>query len=122
LERLTGVIRRVVFDYTLFWNASDLKKKLGEFEMYYYNHRVLSSLGGHTPGDFTQLSKNTKSQPYNCLPFGEDFSSFRLRPKLKFELNNFCIFLNQLTISPQTPEQRGLDAFNEFHKRNKNKP
>ena len=33
VERLTGTIRREYLDHTLFWNASDLERKLGEFRI-----------------------------------------------------------------------------------------
>jgi len=71
VERLIGTIRREVLDHTLFWNASDLEKKLGEFEKYYNHHRAHSSLGGQTPSDFTQLptKKTTNLQKYNWLTF-----------------------------------------------------
>jgi putative transposase len=51
VERLIGTIRREYLDHTLFWNASDLKRKLGEFQQYYNSHRVHTALDGRTPSD-----------------------------------------------------------------------
>jgi len=51
VERLIGTIRREYLDNTLFWNASDLKKKLEEFQQYYNSHRVHTALEGNTPSE-----------------------------------------------------------------------
>jgi len=51
VERLTGTIRREFLDHTLFWNATDLERKLVDFQAYYNQHRTHSSLGGDTPAD-----------------------------------------------------------------------
>jgi transposase InsO family protein len=40
VERLIGTTRREFLDHTLFWNARDLERKLGEFKEYYNEHRV----------------------------------------------------------------------------------
>ena len=49
IERLVGSIRRKYLDQTLFWNATDLERKLSDFESYYNLHRTHSSLSGDTP-------------------------------------------------------------------------
>ena len=49
VERLIGTTRREFLDYTLFWNAGDLERKLKEFGEYYNRHRAHESLGGCTP-------------------------------------------------------------------------
>ncbi len=49
IERLIGTVRREYFDRVLFWNASDLERKLTEFRNYYNGHRVHASLDGKTP-------------------------------------------------------------------------
>jgi transposase InsO family protein len=49
VERLIGTIRREFLDHTLFWNATDLERKLETFRQYYNTHRVHSSLDGGTP-------------------------------------------------------------------------
>jgi len=49
IERLIGTIRREYLDLVLFWNASDLERKLDEFKGYYNGHRVHGSLDGQTP-------------------------------------------------------------------------
>jgi putative transposase len=51
IERLIGTTRREFLDHTLFWNARDLERKLGEFREYYNRHRVHASLGGRSPAD-----------------------------------------------------------------------
>jgi transposase InsO family protein len=52
VERLIGTIRREFLDHVLFWNARDLERKLGEFQIYYNAARSHASLGGHTPLTF----------------------------------------------------------------------
>jgi hypothetical protein len=52
IERVIGTIRREFLNHTLFWNAADLGRKLADFQTYYNNHRVHSSLGGDTPAEF----------------------------------------------------------------------
>ena len=49
VERLIGTIRREYSDRMLFWNAVDLKRKLGEFKDYYNADRVHRALAGSTP-------------------------------------------------------------------------
>ncbi|MDP3938988.1 MAG: integrase core domain-containing protein [Deltaproteobacteria bacterium] len=51
VERLVGTTRREFLDQTLFWNAKDLERKLGEFKEYYNEHRAHASLGGGTPAE-----------------------------------------------------------------------
>jgi len=51
MERLIGTIRREFPDQTLFWNATDLERKLSDFQNYYNLHRTHSSLGGNTPAE-----------------------------------------------------------------------
>ena len=49
VERLIWTTRREFLDHTLFWNARDLERKLGEFKEYYNEHRDHASLRGRTP-------------------------------------------------------------------------
>jgi len=49
VERLIGTIRREYLDRMFFWNAVDLKRKLGEFKDYYNADRVHRGLAGSTP-------------------------------------------------------------------------
>ncbi len=49
IERLIGTVRREYLDHVLFWNASDLERKLNAFKDYYNGYRVHSSLQGITP-------------------------------------------------------------------------
>ena len=51
IERLIGTIRREYLDKTLFWNASDLERKLEEFRQYYNAHRAHTSLKGDIPSE-----------------------------------------------------------------------
>ena len=49
VERLIGTIRREYLDQKIFWNASDLERKLEEFRQYYNAHRAHTSLKGDAP-------------------------------------------------------------------------
>lgn len=51
VERLIGTVRHELLDHVLFWNATDLERKLLEFQTYYNRVRVHASLGGETPAD-----------------------------------------------------------------------
>ena len=50
IERLILTSRFEFLDHILFWNASDLKKKLGEFQNYYNQQRIHFAHKGKTPG------------------------------------------------------------------------
>ncbi len=59
IERLIGTICREFLDQTLFWNATDLSRKLSDFQCYYNFHRTHSSLGGDTPAEVAgEMSKS----------------------------------------------------------------
>jgi transposase InsO family protein len=49
IERLIGTVRREYLDHVLFWNASDLERKLNAFRGYYNGYRVHAALAGKTP-------------------------------------------------------------------------
>jgi transposase InsO family protein len=49
IERLIGTIRRENLDHLLFWNESDLERKLEAFKAYYNGFRLHQSLNSHTP-------------------------------------------------------------------------
>ena len=49
IERLIGTIRREYLDHMLFWNASDLERKLEAFKAYYNGYRIHQSLPQQTP-------------------------------------------------------------------------
>jgi hypothetical protein len=51
VERLIGAIRCEYLDQVLFWNASDLERKLEAFRQYYNAHRVHTSLDGDAPSE-----------------------------------------------------------------------
>ncbi|MGB0127067.1 MAG: integrase core domain-containing protein [Rhodocyclaceae bacterium] len=49
IERLIGTIRHEVLDQAFFWNATDLTRKLVQFQNYYNSSRVHRSLAGTPP-------------------------------------------------------------------------
>ena len=49
VERLIGSLGRELFDQVLFWTSSDLKRKLTDYQNYYNEHHVHTSLHGVTP-------------------------------------------------------------------------
>jgi len=53
VERLIGTIRREFLDQTLFWNASDLDRKLEDFRQYYNSHRVHTAFVDSTPKEMS---------------------------------------------------------------------
>jgi len=62
VERLIGSIRRELLNHTLFWNAADLEQKLADFQSYFNEYRVHSSLGGHTPAEVSGDSVNQQAR------------------------------------------------------------
>ena len=52
VERLIGTTRREYLDQVLFWNARDLERKLGDFQVYYNEVRSHASVKGHMPLPF----------------------------------------------------------------------
>ena len=55
VERLIGTVRREYLDRTLFWNQSDLERKLENYKAYYNQHRCHSGLAGATPAQRSGL-------------------------------------------------------------------
>ena len=49
VERLIGTLRREHLDRTLFWNRSDLERKLDDYKTYYNQYRCHTGLAGATP-------------------------------------------------------------------------
>ena len=49
VERLIGTVRREYRDQVLFWNETDLERKLDDFKIYYNEKRIHTSLEGQTP-------------------------------------------------------------------------
>jgi transposase InsO family protein len=49
IERLIGTIRREYLDHMLFWNESDLERKLEAFKAYYNGFRLHQSLNQQPP-------------------------------------------------------------------------
>jgi transposase InsO family protein len=58
IERLIGSLRRELLDQVLFWNATDLERKLTDYQNYYNEHRVHSSLNGCTPANMGNKNIN----------------------------------------------------------------
>ena len=54
IEWLIGTIRRDYLDHVPFWNSLDLERKLGEFKVYYNNHRTHAALSELSPAKFGQ--------------------------------------------------------------------
>ena len=46
VERLIGTLRRECLDRMLFWSATDLERKLSDFQAFYNAHRAHASLDG----------------------------------------------------------------------------
>ena len=60
IERLIRTIRNELLDQILFWNATDLKRKLERFSKYYNENRSHYSLDAMTPKQKTEaLSQKT---------------------------------------------------------------
>ncbi len=70
VERLIGTLRREYLDHVLFWNALDLERKLAEFQVYFNQSRVHSSLDGDTPAEVSGDSVTSRA----------DLQSFRWQP------------------------------------------
>jgi transposase InsO family protein len=54
VEQLIGTIRREHPDQVIFWNTSDLKRKLETFRQYYSTQRVHTSLSADVPSEFSR--------------------------------------------------------------------
>jgi hypothetical protein len=63
VERLIGITRREFLDHTLFWNARDLNRKLGEFKEYYKGNRAHTALVGDTPAEASGETVMKRSNP-----------------------------------------------------------
>jgi hypothetical protein len=53
VERLIATVRREYLDQILFWNRSDLERKLENYKTYYNQDRCHSGLAGATPAERT---------------------------------------------------------------------
>ncbi|MHB8744302.1 MAG: integrase core domain-containing protein [Sulfuricaulis sp.] len=62
VERLIGTIRREYLDQVLFWNPSDLERKLNEFKEYFNGYRVYTALYGKTPEQVNDDTRFTRAQ------------------------------------------------------------
>ena len=74
VERLIGTIRREFLDHVLFWNSTDLERKLEEFLQYYNDHRVHASLNGNTPTESSEhiVHKQAKLQEFRWKTYCRD--------------------------------------------------
>ncbi len=65
MKRLIGSIRAEFLDLTLFWNAADLERKLADFQSYFNDYRVHSSLGRRTPAQLSGDSVSSRADLCN---------------------------------------------------------
>jgi putative transposase len=49
MHRLIGSVRRELLDQAFFWTATDLEKKLRDYQDYYNKHRCHAGRDGRTP-------------------------------------------------------------------------
>jgi len=63
IERLIGTIRREYLDRLLFWNESDLERKLDAFKEYYNGSRIHQSLNQQTPKEAAGKDPPPKANP-----------------------------------------------------------
>jgi putative transposase len=84
VERLIGTVRREFLDQTLFWNASDLERKLVDFRQYYNTHRSHTALDGTTPVEVSGRSR------------------IRLADLSLFQWESHCRGLYQLPVAAKT--------------------
>ncbi len=63
IERLIGTIRREYLDHVLFWNESDLERKLDAFKEYYNGSRIHQSLKQHTPEEVAGKAPPRSADP-----------------------------------------------------------
>ncbi len=54
VERPIGTVRREFLDQILFWNATDLQRKLDSFRDYYNRQRVHKSRDGRPPAEIAK--------------------------------------------------------------------
>jgi hypothetical protein len=66
VERLIASIRSKFLDHTLFCNALDLERKLANFQLYFNEYRVHSSLLGKTPAEVSKESITRRADPHRC--------------------------------------------------------
>ncbi len=66
IERLIGTIRREYLDRRLFWNESDLERKLEAFKEYYNDSRIHQGLNQQTPEEAAGKEPPPKA---NSKPF-----------------------------------------------------
>ena len=63
IERLIGTIRREYLDHLLFWNDSDLERKLNAFKEYYNGSRIHQSLNQQTPAEMAGKAPPLPADP-----------------------------------------------------------
>jgi putative transposase len=63
IERLIGTIRREYLDHLLFWNESDLERKLDAFKEYYNDSRIHQSLKQQTPAEMAGKAPPLPADP-----------------------------------------------------------
>ena len=63
IERLIGTIRREYLDHLLFWNESDLERKLDTFKDYYNGSRIHQGLNLQTPEEVAGKAPSPPANP-----------------------------------------------------------
>jgi putative transposase len=86
VERLIGTVRREYLDRTLFWNQSDLERKLENYKVYYNQHRCHSGLGWPELRPLNGAAyPHRQSQNLSHIP-GGNIAKAHSRPQLPPEL------------------------------------
>lgn len=67
IERLIGTIRREYLNHVLFWNESDLERKLDAFKEYYHDSRVHQSLNQQTPSEMAGKVPPLPANSKHCV-------------------------------------------------------
>ncbi|MEC4674980.1 MAG: integrase core domain-containing protein, partial [Nitrospirota bacterium] len=67
IERLIGTIRRECLDQLLFWNESDLARKLEAFKEYYNGSRIHQSLNQQTPEEAAGKAPPLRANPQHFV-------------------------------------------------------
>jgi hypothetical protein len=87
VERLIGTVRREYLDRTLFWNQSDLERKLENYKTCYDLHRCHSGLAGATPAE-RSACPHRQSQNLTHIPGGNIATAYfrpQMPPELEFD-------------------------------------
>jgi len=86
IERLIGTIRREYLDHVLFWNESDLERKLDVFKEYYNGSGIHQSLNQQTPEEVqVKPHRHWQTQDISCgSPIVRDCFRHQWQPDEEF--------------------------------------